>query len=413
MYRHSLIISFLVVSLGTASVLAENRVPYWPQFHGPNRDNVSTETGLLESWPDEGPQLVWRTAGIGHGFSTVSIADGRILTAGNIDGKTVVTAMNMRGKILWQTACGAAWTKPYGGSRGTPTIDGERIYYETPFGDVVCLEAETGKKLWSLNILEQFSSKNITWGLAESLMVDGDRVICTPGGPRASVVALDKNSGDVVWTAPSTSERAGYASPVLTEYQGVRMIITMTSHALIAVDADSGDLLWRFEHVTYADENITRPIVHNDQIFISTIFDAASVKLQLRGNQDKISVEELWRSDDLDNQHGGVVLLDGYLYGACRGKNNGKWVCLDWATGRMMYADRGVGRGSLTYADGMLYVVNEKRTVALVEADPTQHEVISSFEIPSGQEGPTWAHPVVCGGCLYIRHSDHLFAYDI
>lgn len=404
---------WLVVFFVTASGLAAEEPAYWPQFHGPNRDNLSTETGLLSRWPEEGPPLVWSAGGIGHGFSTVSIAAGWIYTAGNLDDQTVVSALNMEGKILWQAACGKAWTHPHGGTRGTPTIDGERIYYETPLGDVVCLEAGTGEKLWGLNILDRFESSNITWGLAESLLIDGDRVVCSPGGPKAALAALDKRTGEVVWTTPSVGELAGYASPVLVEHGGVRMIVTMTSRSILGVDADTGRQLWQFKHVTYADENIIRPIFHDGEVFVSTIFDAGSVKLKIRVEGDAMRAEEVWRSSDLDNQHGGVILVDGYLYGASRRQNGAKWICLDWKTGRMMYAERGVGRGSLTYADGMLYVLSDKGTAALVKASPTGHEVISSFEIPPGGEGPAWAHPVVCGGRLYLRHGDRLFAYDV
>ena len=405
------VLLFTILITPPEIVLAETS--YWPQFHGPKRNNLSTETGLLERWSDGGPKLLWTAHGIGQGFSTVSIVADRIYTAGNIDDKTVVTAMDMYGRMLWQTDCGKAWTKPYGGARGTPTIDGDRLYYETPLGDVVCLEIRTGKKLWEVNILERFGSKNTTWGLAESLLVDNDRVICLPGGPQVSLVAFDKLTGELAWKAKSTGDLAGYASPVLAVYQGLRMAITMTSRALIGVNADTGELLWRFEHVTYADENIITPIFHDGEIFISTMFNAGSVKLKVIVQGDKARVEELWRSDELDNQHGGVILVDGFLYGACRSKNKGGWVCLDWKTGQKQYAERGVGRGSLTYADGMLYILSERSKVALVKAVPDRHEVVSSFSIPAGGEGPTWAHPVICGGRLYIRHGDRLFAHDV
>lgn len=403
----------LLPALATVSPLTGEDSASWPQFHGPNRDNRSAETGLLRCWTPGGPPLAWSSTGIGHGFSTVSIAAGRIYTAGNMEDQTVVTALDLEGRILWQTACGKAWTKPHGGTRGTPTIDGERLYYETPLGEVVCLSVRDGSKLWGLNIIERFESENITWGLAESLLIDGDRVICSPGGPKATLVALDKLTGQVVWTTPSIGELAGYSSPVLAGHGGLRLVVAMTSRSVIGVDAGTGRLLWRFAHVTYADENIIRPIVHGGVVFVSTLFDAGSVKLKINVTGDEIAVEEAWRSHDLDNQHGGVILLDGHLYGASRSKNDAKWICLDWKTGRMSYAERGVGKGSLTYADGMFYILNEKGVVALVRAVPDRHEVVSSFQLPPGGQGPTWAHPVVCGGRLYLRHGDRLFAYDV
>ena len=396
----------LMVGLAAA---ARAEGPSWPQFHGPKRDNISTETGLLKSWPDGGPKLLWTAKGIGHGFSSMAITDGRIYTAGNIDGKTVITALDMSGKIEWQVDNGKSWEKPKGGSRGTPTLDGNRLYHQSPHGDAVCLDAKTGKKVWGLNILQKFGSRNITWGLAESLLIDGDRVICSPGGPQTAVVALDKQTGKTVWKSPSAGQLAGYASPALAEQQGLRMILTMTSRAMIGVNAEDGDLLWQFEHVTPWDENISKPIHHDGRVFFSTQ-TTGSVQLKITVEDSKASVKPIWRSKDLDNHHGGAVLLDGYLYGSCHGP---MWTCLDWTTGATKYRTRGVGKGSLTYADGMLYTFSENSQMGLVKATPTGHPIVSQFRIPEGGSGPSWAHPVVCGGRLYIRHGDLLFAYDV
>lgn len=386
---------------------------FWPQFHGPNRDNVSTETGLLKRWPAEGPPLVWETKGLGHGFSTVAVAGGRIFTAGNLEGKTVVTALNMEGKILWQKENGRAWNEPHPGTRGTPTVDGDRVYHESAHGDVACLNAETGEKLWQRNILEEFGSENITWGLAESVLIDGERVICCPGGTETSMVALDKNTGEMIWKAPSADgDLAGYASPTLIEYKGLRLIVTLTSKAMIGVHAETGDLLWRFPHESHADENVLMPLFQDGHIFVSTL-EAGSVKWKLNVEGNKASVSEVWRSKELDSHHDAVVLIDGYIYGASRVYNKLLWVCLDWETGEKQYAVKGVGRGSVTCADGMLYTLSEKGAMGLARATPEEFEVVGRFDVPKHGEGPYWAHPVVCGGRLYIRHSDYLYAYDV
>jgi len=386
--------------------------PCWPQFHGPGRDNMSTETGLLKQWPEDGPRLVWTARGIGYGFSGVAIADGRVYTAGNIDDKTVVTTLDMEGRIVWQAEIGAAWTGSTPGTRSTPTIDGARLFYESPLGELVCLDTQTGKTIWGLNILEKFGSRNITWALAESPLVDGPKVICCPGGPETSMVAFDKTDGHVIWTAPSTGDLAGYASPVLVAYQGLRMILTMTSRAVIGVDADTGELLWRFEHVTPFDENILAPIFHDGCVFVSTPRTGSALwRLNIRDGD--ITPEPLWRSKELDNHHGGVLLVEGYLYGTSYKSNQAKWICLDWKTGEMRYAERGVGKGSLTFADGLLYTLGERGRVGLLRPTPTRHELISTFQLPRGGEGPVWAHPVVCGGRLYIRHGDCLYAFDV
>ena len=399
-----------LLSLATIAPLGAADAPSWPRFHGPKLDNISTETGLLKRWPDGDPRLLWTAKGIGEGFATAAIAGGLIYTAGNIDAQTVVTALDLDGKIRWQVPNGKAWTGSQPGARGTPTIDGDRLYHESPLGEVVCLDAKTGKRIWRANILEKFGSKNTTWALAESLLIDGDHVICCPGGPETAVVALDKATGQTVWKSPSAGDLAGYSSPVLAVHNGLRMILTMTSRAVIGVNADTGDLLWRHEHVTPYDENICTPIFHDGWVFASTGHRVGSVMLKVAVSGQKASVEEVWRSADLDSHHGGVVLLNGYLYGS---RWSPQWVCLEWKTGAKMYEQRGVGKGSLTCADGMLYTVSEDGRVGLVKAAPSGHTIISRFRLPTGGEGPVWAHPVVCGGRLYIRHGDCLYAYGI
>lgn len=400
--------SILVVGIAGAVEL----VPFWPQFHGPNRDNISTEEGLLKQWPENGPDLVWTAQGLGHGFSTVSIAGGMIYTAGNIGGDTVITALDLDGKMVWQATNGKAWTRDHPGTRGTPTIDGDHVYHESPLGEVICLDAKTGKTIWQVNIIEQFQATNIKWALSESLLIDGDHVICCPGGPETSMVALNKRTGAVVWKAPSTGEPAGYASPILVEQQGLRIIVTMTSRAVIGVNADTGKLLWHVEHESYMGQNVMVPLVHDGYIFITTL-QGGSVKWQIRVVDGGASLKEVWRSGELENQHGGAVLVNGNLYGTSSSKNRNQWVCLDWETGKVTHVEGGVGKGSPTVADGMLYTLGERGTMGLVQPTAKGHEMVSSFRIPEGGKGNSWAHPVVCAGRLYIRHGEFLYAYDV
>ena len=408
----SLTTFFISVICITNAVSANPQGPFWPQFHGPNRDNISTEKGLLKRWPEKGPVLLWQIKGIGYGYSSVSIASGMIYTTGNIEKDTVITALNMDGKILWQTKNGKAWTKDYPGTRGTPTIDGNKLYHENPYGNVVCLEAMNGKIIWENNILEKFQSKNITWGLSESLLVDRDHVICCPGGAQTCMVALDKKNGSVIWKAPGTGELAGYASPIVAEYKGLRIIITLTAKALIGVNADTGELLFHVKHESYADENVMVPIYDDGHIFISTL-KAGSVKWKIIIKDGKVSIEEIWRTQELDNHHGGVVLVNENLYGTSTFKNSNLWICLDWTTGKNKFMAKSVGKGSLTYADGMLYTLSQDGLMGLVRPTPNGHETINSFKVPEGGKGKTWSHPVVCGGCLYIRHGDFLYSYSV
>ncbi len=403
-----LIISFFIAATAHTAATA----PSWPQFHGPNRDNISTETGLLKSWPANGPELLWTAKNLGHGFSTVSIASGMIYTAGNIDKDTIITALNANGDILWQVKNGPAWTRDYPGTRGTPTIDADRLYHQSPLGNVICLNAKTGEEIWQLDLLEIFKSKNSKWALCESPIIDGDHVIYCPGGPQTCMVALNKITGSVVWQAPSINELAGYGSPVLAKYQDLRIIITLTAKSIIGVNADSGELLWQVKHESYADENILIPIYQDGQVFVSTL-KAGSVKWKINVNQGKASLEELWRTQEMDNHHGGVVLLDGNLYGTSTFRNSKLWICLDWETGAKKYMDKGVGKGSLTVADRMLYTLSEDGLMGLLKPTETGLSLISSFNVPKGGEGKYWPHPVVCDGRLYIRHSDSLYAFAI
>ena len=298
------------------------------------------------------------------------------------------------------------------GTRGTPTVDDGRVYYENPHGQVTCLNAATGKTLWTLNVLKKFRGRNITWGLSESLLVDGDRVVCTPGGKEASLVALDKRTGRTVWICSGAGDPPGYCSPVVVEQGGLRQIVTMLARCVVGVHAATGKLLWRVEHVTHHDENISTPIVHGGCVLVSTQYTGARL-LRLRVEGERATAEQVWHSKALDNQHGGILLVGDCVYGSCRQASRGPWACLDFATGKSLYAERGIGRGSLTYADGLLYAVNHGRTVALVRPTPRAFEAISQFQIPAGGKGPTWAHPVVCGGRLYIRHGQFLYCYDI
>jgi len=405
-----LALSLLVTAALTGLASRQAAGAEWPQFHGPNRDNISTETGLLKRWPEGGPKRLWTASGIGHGFTTVAIAGGRIYTAGNIGKDTVITALDLDGAKAWTTRNGPAWQREIPGTRSTPTIDGGRLYHENAEGDVACLDAATGNRVWGLNILRTFNGRNIRWGLAESLLIDGDRVVCVPGGETVSMAALDKTTGKTVWTARGTGDKPGYASPVLIDYKGLRQIVTMMSASVVGVHADTGKLLWRHDHKAYADETVSTPVFHDGLIAVSTLGPGAARCLRLLVRGQTASVTQVWHTGVLDNHHGGILALDGYIYGT---KVRDTWVCLDFRTGNVMYKADGVGKGSLTCADGMLYTYSERGLRGLVKATPKGHDVISQFQIPKGGKGPAWAHPVVCGGRLYLRHGDFLYCYDI
>jgi outer membrane protein assembly factor BamB len=391
---------------------AADKDAFWPQFHGPNRDNISSEKGFLKNWPKNGPALLWTAKGLGHGFSSLSLADGMIYTAGNLGKHTVITALNLDGKILWQVKNGKAWTGAHPGSRSTPTIDDDRLYHQSPHGNIICLDVKTGDIIWQFSIIEKFISRIPRWALAESLLLDGDHLISCPGGPQTCMVALDKTDGSLVWKAPGIGEWAGYASPTLFEYEGLRIIMTLTAKSFIGVNADTGELLWRIKQENPYDENIMTPIFNEGCVFISTPVNG-SVKWKVNVKDGKVLLIKTWHTQQLDNHHGGVILVDGNLYGSSTVFNKNLLVCLDFKTGRLKYMDRCVGKVSLTYADGMLYALSIDGVMGLVQPTPFGHKLVSHFKIPQGGKGKSWAHPVVCGSRLYIRHGEFLYAYSL
>jgi len=383
----------------------------WPQFHGPDRTNRSSATGLLKEWPEGGPPLLWKVTGLGHGFASFSIARGLIYTTGNAEEQTRITAIGPNGQVAWRTPNGPAWTHPVPGTRSTPTIDGERLYHLSAHGDLSCLEADTGKRGWHVNLLRAFGGRNIQWGLAESVLVDGDRVFAAVGGPEVGLVALDKHSGSPVWKCTGTADKPGYTSPILVEHGGLRQIVTMMASSVVGVHAGTGRLLWQVEHETPFDENITAPLHTDGHVFVTSRTTGGRL-LRLKVDGQACAVEEVWANADFDPQHEGVLLLDGYLYGTAM-RRKGAWMCLDVRTGRTAWTDDGIGRASVTWADGHIYAVNHGGRVALVRASPKAYEEVCTFQLPSGGKGPVWAHPVVVAGRLYLRHSDTLFCYDV
>lgn len=381
----------------------------WPQFRGPNRDGKSIEKGLRKRWPATGPKHLWTFRDCGVGYSSISISGGMIYTAGNVGDGVSVVALDLDGKGVWSTPVGESYGTGYPGPRSTPTVNDGKLYFETPHGKVVCLDAKTGEVLWSVDMVQEFGARRITWAFAESPLVVDDYVICCPGGSRAGVAALNKGSGKTVWACTGVQDKAGYASPMLVDYKGLRQIVVMTASAAIGVGLD-GDLLWRVEQPTKHGANIANPIFSDGAVFFSSGYGQGCQLLSLRVRGKRVSAVPVWAKRDLDNHHGGVVAVKGYVYGS---NSRGRWLCVETRSGRVMYRDRGVGKGSVTYADGRLYCLAEKDgTVGLVPADPKGHVVVSRFSIPDGGE-KCWAHPVVCDGRLYIRYGENLHAYDI
>ena len=410
-------ITWLVV---TCSLVVPAAAGDWPQFHGPNRDNKSLDKGLLKTWPEGGPKLIWEAAGIGHGYSTVSIAGNRIYTTGSVNGDCVITALDMNGKKVWTRKNGRAWKKSYPGTRSTPTITDGMLHHLSGIGNLVCLKADDGSPVWSVDIMKKFGGRNIMWGLAESPLVFDDKVICTPGGTDVSMVALNRKTGKVVWECKGAGDRPGYASAILIEYKGLRQIVTAMSESIVSVRASDGKLLWRYPHKVYADENITTPIFHEGFLIVSGCVKKGTTSLKLQVSGDTCSVKRQWHNPTLDNKQGGIILAGGRIYGYAElGSRSAPWMCIDFKSGKNISRSFPVRssykypNGCLTYADGMFYLYADNGKMVLAGATDKGFEVTGSLKIKDPGKNPTWAHPVVCGGRLYIRYGDKLGVYNV
>jgi outer membrane protein assembly factor BamB len=391
------------------------------QWRGPGRDGIYPDSNLMKKWPDNGPELLMKTAGIGSGFSSAVISDGIIYVTGKIDTLDYLSAIGKEGEILWQVPYGKAWTKTRADSRCTPTVDEDRVYVMSGTGQLSCVNAMTGEKKWGLDVDSEFEAEYHLFGLAESPLIVDDLVISIPGGKKTTMVALNKMTGETVWQSRSIDGRRSYASPVLYEYKDIRLILGFTSKDLIAVNPEDGEIWWTYPYFLHSVEegvdeigiNMTNtPIFKDNEIFITSGYNIPAVMLEMA--EDGRSVSEKWLNPTLDNHHHGVVLVDGYIYGSNYYHNRfGKWVCVKWENGEVMYVTDWNNKGTMIYADGLLYVYDEKSGyVGLVKPDPDRFEVISSFQNKDGK-GPHWAHPSIYNGKLLIRHGDVLKVYDI
>jgi outer membrane protein assembly factor BamB len=382
----------------------------WPQWRGPDRTGLSKETGLLKQWPPSGPARVWQISNLGPGYGSLAIQGDRIFVQAQVGRQSAVISLNRAdGRIVWSRALGPAGNNDRGpGPRGTPTTDGDRLYVLTENGDLACLRSADGGVVWQRNILRDFNGRNIPWDISESPLIDGDRVIVTPGGRGAGVVALDKMTGKTIWTSKELSDDAGYASVIVADVQGVRTLMTLTSAGGVGIRASDGKLMWNYRRVANGTANITTPIFHDNKVFYTSAYGTGAALLALNAQAGEVKAQEIYFTREMQNHHGGVVLVNGYLYGF----HNSILVCLEFATGKLMWRDRSVGKGSLTYADGNLYLLSEDNVVGLAEATPAGYREKGRFRI-ADQGLPSWAHPVVSGGRLYIRNQATLASYEI
>lgn len=412
----------LVSSASRLAALEKPSEANWPQWRGPNRDAVSPEKGLLSQWTEKGPAKVWEAKGLGSGFSSVAIHRGHIVTLGQRGGKLYLTALAENdGNEIWSTVLLDRSNKQ---PNCTPTIADGMVYAVSTGGDLFCVELESGKIAWQKNFPKDFGGKMMSgWGYSESPLVDGDKLICSPGAKDAGIAALDKQTGETIWKAaiPEIGNRggdgAGYSSIVISNGAGVKQYVQLMGRGVVSVAADDGRFLWGYNRVANGTANIPTPIVHEDYVFCSSGYGTGSALLKLvkDGAKGVTADEEYFlEAKTMQNHHGGMIMVGDYIY--CGNQHNqGFPICLEWRTGKVKWSQgRGPGQGSaaIVYADGQLYFRYQSGTVALIAASPDGYQENGAFEPPHGGD-PSWAHPVVAGGRLYLREQDALYVYNV
>jgi outer membrane protein assembly factor BamB len=387
------------------------------QWRGPNRDGIFPDTGLLKSWPESGPELILETEGIGKGWSSPILAGEKIYTTGMIDTLDYLTALDLKGNVLWQVSYGRSWNQSFPDTRSTPVVDDDRIYVQSGTGRVACIDRETGKELWAVNVDREFHGEYHLWGNSETPLVMDDKVICSPGGKETSVVALDKMTGETIWRTESLGGPRAYISATVYEYKDFRLILAAIGTHILAVKPENGEIAWSYKYYNPDKWDQTgliwtnTPVYKNDEIFISMGYDYPAVMLKMDSTGTSVSGKFIDRT--LDNHHHGLVLYEDHLYGSNWFDNRrGRWVCMVWDTGEIKYVDDWDTKGALVMADGMFYAYNERGNVGLVKPSPDGFEVISQFRVSKGS-GPHWAHPFIADGKLLLRHGEVLMVFDI
>jgi len=405
-------LSIILLSVISIPVVAQD-ISEWREE---NRTGISAETGLMKSWPEKGVALLWSCTDLAKGNSSVSFGNSSIYTTGNKGNDDILFALDMKGKVLWQTVFGRSWTQSYPESRATPTVEGNRVYCTSGYGDLACIDGTTGKIIWSYKASEIHKGTYGSWGIAESMIIDGNKVYFSPGGPQTMTIALDKTTGKLIWKSASLGDKPGYVSPILVNYAGRKMLINVSLRHVFGVDVSNGEILWKVAHPKQDDGDLIKcvtPLFKDGRVYVTGGYNTGGMMVEIA--KDGKSAKTVWTDEVLDVHHGGVVLVNGYIYGANWISNgNGNWCCIDWNTGKKMWEERWNNKGSIIAADGMLYIYDEKSgNVGLVKLNPQKFDLVSSFKVTLGSAGPYWAHPVIKDGILYLRHTNALMAYDI
>jgi outer membrane protein assembly factor BamB len=399
------------LALGLSSIPAGTGLAQttdWFQWRGPNRDGHSAETGLLREWPSGGPKELWRATGAGTGYSSFSASNNRLFTLGARGNVEYVIAFDAAtGNRLWEVPNGQRFRNDMGdGPRSTPTVEGDRVYAFGGTGELVCLDVATGKKHWSVNVVSQFGGNTPYWGYSESPLIVDDRIILNAGGPRASIVAINKLNGQTIWQ--QHSDDAGYSSPMLLRTGSLQQVVFFTGQRGLAVDPRDGRLLWSYNRASNNTANIATPVIRGNRVFFSSDYGTGAALVEVRAAGNIASAQEVYFTRDMRNHHASSVIVGDHIYGF----SSSILTALKFDTGETAWRNRSVGKGSLVYADERLYLYSEQGTIGLAEATPTEYRERGRFSIKASGP-PTWSHPIITNGRLIIRDQDTVYAYDV
>jgi outer membrane protein assembly factor BamB len=391
------------------SLPIQAQTPDWFQWRGPNRDGQSAETGLLKDWPAGGPKLLWRATGAGTGYSSFSSSNGRLYTLGARGDTEFVMAFDAAGgQKRWEVPNGRRFRNDMGdGPRSTPTVDGDRLFAFGGSGDLIALEVATGKRIWAVNVVQTFGGSPPNWGYSESPLVIGDRIVLNTGGRRASIVAIDKVSGKTLWQ--NHNDEAAYSSPMLLRTGSLAQVVFFTGQRALAVDPRDGRLLWSYNKVSNNTANIATPIVRGTRVFLSSDYGTGAALLEVRAAGNIASASEVYFTREMRNHHASSVVVGNTIYGF----SSSILTALNFDTGQMVWRHRSVGKGSLIYADGRLYLYGEDGTIGLADAAPDAYRERGRFSIQTSTSNPAWSHPIITNGKLILRDQDNVYAYDV
>lgn len=379
------------------------------QWRGSERDGKYDETGLLKQWPESGPDLLWHYDELGDGHASAAVTSDIVYTAGtSMEGNGFVIALNHSGEKIWKTEFGKEWLDNFDGVRSTPLIYDNKVYIMSSFGELVCMDAKNGNIIWEVNLFTDYDGRNIKWGVTENLLIDDSKLFVTPGGIDDNIIALNTDTGELIWKSKAMGELSAYCSPQLIELEDRKLVVTQTANSIVGLDPINGELLWSVNQPNKWSVHANTPIYNNGQIYCVSGYGKGGVKLQL--SDDGTSVTELWRDESLDDKMGGVVLLDGRIYGS--GDANKEWYCIDWETGKELYSSKMLKVGNIIYADGLLYCYGTGGKIGIVDPNTNDYNLISSFDVPFGEKYH-WAHLVIHNKRLYVRHGTSLMVYNI